>query len=154
MNQQAGKRQELQPDKRQATSDKRRIMNTNHRIIQWLALLALSILNVQPTTVFAQGTAFSYQGRLNDGATPANGIFDLRFTVYDSTNSPGNIIAGPITNSAIGVSNGLFSVTLDFGAVFTGSSYWLLVDVKTNGGEAFRALSPRQPLLPMPYAIM
>ena len=27
----------------------------------------------------AQGTAFTYQGRLNDGAGPATGLYDFRF---------------------------------------------------------------------------
>ena len=35
----------------------------------------------------AQGTAFTYQGRLNDGANPASGIYDLRFTIYDAVNN-------------------------------------------------------------------
>jgi len=34
----------------------------------------------------AQGTAFTYQGRLNDGANPASGIYDLRFAIYDALN--------------------------------------------------------------------
>ena len=130
-------------------------MKMTYRIAQGLALLALSTLNAQLSTVFAQGTAFSYQGRLNDGANPANGIYDLRFTVYDSTNSPGNLIAGPLTNSATGVTNGLFTVTLDFGpGVFTGPERWLELDVRTNGNGAFTTLLPFQPILPMPYSIM
>jgi hypothetical protein len=72
-------------------------------------------------SLFAQGTAFTYQGRLENSSGPANGLYDVRFTIYDSTNNPGTLIAGPLTNSATPVSNGLFTVTLDFGAVvFTG----------------------------------
>jgi hypothetical protein len=70
---------------------------------------------------FAQGTAFTYQGRLNDGANPASGIYDLRFTTYDAVNN-GAAAGGAIANVATAVSNGLFTVTLDFGAgVFTGA---------------------------------
>ena len=105
--------------------------------------------------VLAQGTAFTYQGRLNDGANPAAGNYDLRFTIYDSTNLPGFVVAGPLTNSATAVSNGLFTVTLDFGpGVFTGPARWLEMGVRTNGGAAFAALAPRQSLTPTPYAIM
>ena len=43
--------------------------------------LTLLVLIVTTTMAFAQGTAFTYQGRLNDGGNPANGIYDLRFTV-------------------------------------------------------------------------
>ena len=124
-------------------------------LLPLLSLLSLSTLNPQFTTVFAQGSAFSYQGRLNDHTNPANGIYDLRFTVYDSANTPGNLIAGPMTNAATRVASGLFSVTLDFGAgVFTGRGRWLEVAVRTNGGGAFTALAPRQALLPSPYAVM
>jgi 3-isopropylmalate/(R)-2-methylmalate dehydratase small subunit len=52
------------------------------------------------------------------------------------------------------VTNGLFTVTLDFGAgVFTGASRWLEIGVRTNGGASFTVLSPRQPLTPTPYAL-
>jgi hypothetical protein len=102
-----------------------------------------------------QGTAFTYQGRFNDTGQPANGFYDLQFALFDSPNLPGNIIAGPLTNSATGITNGLFTVTLDFGAgVFTGPARWLELAARTNGGAAFVTLSPRQPLTPAPYAIL
>ena len=86
----------------------------------WLMVLGLlSTFNLQPSTVLAQGTAFTYQGRLNDGGNPANGNYDLRFTIYDSTNIPGVVIAGPLTNSATAVSNGLFTANLDYGPAFS-----------------------------------
>ena len=126
-------------------------MRTNHKIAGWLMLAALFALNYQPSTAFAQGTAFSYQGRLNDGGSPANGIYDLRFTLCDAVTN-GNAI-GALTNTATGVTNGLFMVTLDFGGVFSGSNYWLEIAARTNGGSAFSTLSPRQPITPTPYAI-
>src|SRR5208282_1527627 len=124
---------------------------SNH-IILTFALLALFAGIHQ--AVFAQGTAFSYQGRLNNNGSPATGIYDLRFTIYDAVTN-GNLIAGPLTNSATGVTNGLFTVALDFGSgVFTGPARWLELDVRTNGNGAFTALLPLQPVLPMPFAIM
>jgi hypothetical protein len=36
-------------------------------------------LVIVPVVVRAQGTAFTYQGQLNDNGTPATGIYDLRF---------------------------------------------------------------------------
>ena len=115
-------------------------------------LVLLSTLSLQPSTVFAQGTAFTYQGRLNVSTNPANGSYDLRFTLFP-VNSGGAPAAGPLTNSATGVSNGLFMVTLDFGGVFTGTNYWLEIGVRTNGNGAFTTLSPRQAVTPTPYAI-
>ena len=98
------------------------------------------------------GTAFTYQGRLNDGLTPANGSYELKLTLFD-TNSGGIVVAGPITNSPVTVRNGLFAVQLDFGSVFNGSARWLEIGMRTNGDGAFRSLSPRQLLTPAPSAL-
>jgi hypothetical protein len=116
----------------------------------WLAVAEILIAG----SAWSQGTAFTYQGQLFSGAGLANGSYDLRFEVYDALTA-GNLIAGPETNSATGVSNGMFTVTLDFGSgVFTGSARWLEIGVRANGGGSFTTLSPRQPLTPAPYAIM
>jgi len=123
-------------------------------LITGLTLLTLATLNLKLSTAFAQGTAFSYQGRLNDGGSPATGIYDLRFTIYDAVTS-GSVVAGPNTSSATGVTNGLFTVTLDFGSgVFTGSNRWVEIAARTNGAASFATLAPRQPISPVPYAIM
>ena len=117
------------------------------------ALFLISTFCFQLST-FSQGTAFTYQGRLNSGSDAANGSFDLKFTLFD-TNTTGEPVAGPVTNSATGVINGLFTVTLDFGSVFNGNARWLEIGVRTNGGSSdFTVLSPRQALTPTPYAIM
>jgi microcystin-dependent protein len=118
------------------------------------ALLALSTLNSQLSTARAQGTtAFTYQGRLNTGTNAANGSYDMTFAIYDA-DVGGNLIAGPITNSAVAVSNGLFTVTLDFGSgVFTGTNYWVQMAVSPAGANTFASLVPRQQLTPAPYSI-
>jgi hypothetical protein len=114
--------------------------------------LLLLILSLQPST-FAQGTAFTYQGRLNNGGTPVTGVYDLSFTLYNSLDLPDDVIAGPITNSATGITNGIFTVTLDFGAgIFSGAVRLLEIGVRTNGVGAFVTLSPKQPLTPAPNA--
>lgn len=102
----------------------------------------------------AQGTAFTFEGHLNDGGAPANGIYDIRASLW-SAESGGSMLAGYETNSTVAVSNGLFTVLIDFGAgVFTGTKDWLEIGVRTNGAAAdFSALSPRQQLTPVPYAI-
>jgi hypothetical protein len=116
------------------------------------ALLALSILNSGLATSFAQGTAFTYQGSLNEASNLANGDYDLRFHLYNSATN-GTLVAGPLTNLDVGVSNGLFMVTIDFGDVFDGTTLWLQIGVRTNGATNFIALSPRQELTPTPYAV-
>ena len=115
-----------------------------------LALLTLATL--QFPNVHAQGTAFTYQGQLINSGSPANGSYDLTFTLYPTT-AAGGAIAGPVTNSATAVTNGLFTTTIDFGAVFTGTNYWLEIGVRTNGTGLFTALAPRQAITPAPYAV-
>jgi|GEM_PF-2441706 len=111
-------------------------------------LIAYAACNL---SALAQGTAFTYQGRLNDGANPANGVYDLKLTLFDAVTN-GGIVAGPVTNSSVSVSNGLFTSTVDFGAAFDGNPYWLRLQVRTNGANNFTLLSPRQSLTPTPYA--
>ncbi len=106
--------------------------------------------------VSAQSTAITYQGRLTDNGSPVSGSHDLRFTIYDTATSPGgNQIAGPLFVPAVGVTNGLFTVTLDFGsAAFNGNARWLEIGVRTNGSVAVhQLLLPRQSITATPYAI-
>ena len=104
--------------------------------------------------VRAQGTAFTYQGRLNDGPAPANGLYDFNFSVFAVTNG-GTAFAGPLTHSAVAVSNGLFTTLLDFGGdLFDGPGPVLLeIAVRPSGGGTFTTLSPRQLVTPAPHAI-
>jgi len=111
------------------------------------------LISVLDFSAFAQGTAFTYQGRLNSSGEAASGQYDLSFTLFN-TNSNGTAIAGPVTNSAVVVSNELFTTTVDFGAgVFAGSSNWLELAVSTNGANTFTTLAPRQAVTPVPYAM-
>jgi hypothetical protein len=117
-------------------------------------LLTLIVILTCVHQASAQGTAFNYQGLLSANGAPANGIFDLTFTLYDSTNIPGNVIAGPVTNAGTVVSNGAFTVMLNFGGgVFTGSYCWMDISVSPAGSNTFTELSPRQPLASVPYAV-
>lgn len=115
-------------------------------------LIPLASLALLSFHTFAQGTAFTYQGRLNAGANPANGIYDLRFGIYDLA-SGGAQQGNALTNTAVTVENGLFTATLDFGANFPGAARWLEIGVRTNGSGSFVTLAPRQPITPAPYAI-
>jgi len=112
----------------------------------------LSIINLQ-ISAFAQGAAFTYQGRLNQNGTAVNGSCDLIFGVWTSFTGPSQI-GSTLTNSNVAVSNGLFTVALDFGpGVFIGANRWLEIGARTNGGGAFVTLSPRQPITATPYSI-
>lgn len=129
-------------------------MKLQPHVNQWLARLLASALWVGGWQVVqAQGTAFTYQGRLTDAGNPANGNFDLTFSIHDDP-SAGNQVGDSLTNSPVVVSNGLFTVTLDFGVgVFDGGARWLEIGVATGGNGDFTLLTPRQALTPTPYAI-
>jgi hypothetical protein len=120
-----------------------------------VTILLVSILAVTAAmhTALAQGTAFTYQGRLNDASSPATGSYDLTFSVWNALSGPSQIGA-TVTNLDVSVTNGLFTVTLDFGTeVFTGGDRWLEIGVRTNGAASFTPLDPRQRVTAAPYAI-
>lgn len=115
-------------------------------------LLTIPVL-ASTDNLHAQGTAFTYQGRLNANGNPGNGNYDLTFALFNNASTNTGQVGATLTNLGVGVTNGLFTVMLDFGANFPGTSRWLAIGVRTNGGGAFTALHPLQPLTPTPYAI-
>jgi len=117
-------------------------------------LILLSFLNSQLSSVLAQGTAFTYQGRLNDGTGPANGLYDLQFDLY-SVASGGSPLTAALIADDLTITNGLFTVTLDFsGASFDGGDRWLEIGVRPGASAgAYTNLAPRQQLTSTPYAI-
>src|SRR5215470_521141 len=130
-------------------------MKTNctqsHGLITLLAVLSL-VPGPQLSTSFGQGSAFTYQGKLNDSGGAANGNYDLQFALFDAATN-GNAVAGPVTNSPTVVSNGLFTVILDFGSSpFTGADLWLEIAARATNG-AFTVLSPRQKITATPYSV-
>ena len=126
-------------------------MNIHHpfSLLRVLALL-LSTIGV----VSAQSTAFTYQGQLTDGGTPASGLFDLRFTVHDAP-SGGSLIGGPVDVGDVSVTNGLFTVIVDLGSTpFAGGARWLEIGVRPGASTgAYSILASRQAITATPYAI-
>src|SRR5256886_3159526 len=100
-------------------------------------------------------TAFTYQGRLIDNGSPANGAYDLRFTLHSASTGTNNQLGGTIQIAWVLVTNGLFKEELDFGASpFDGEDRWLEIGVRPGGStNAFTVLDPRQRLSPSPYAL-
>ena len=115
-------------------------------ILLGLILLAAAV------NVSAQTTEFTYQGRLNDGGLAANGNYDLEFRLFD-VNADGAAI-GTIQRLGVTVTNGSFTVGLDFGAQFNGAARFLEIAVKPSGSaNPLTTLNPRQPITSAPYAI-
>jgi hypothetical protein len=115
--------------------------------------LALAAWAVVASPQTPAGTAFTYQGRLSDGGVPANGTYDLRFTLFDA--AAGGAQVGPVvTVDDVAVAGGLFTVPLDFGPAFAGSKRWLEVAVRPGASTGtYTPLGSRQELTPTPNAV-
>ena len=116
---------------------------------------ALALIILCSAAVFAQTTAFNYQGRFTDStvAQPTTGTYDFQFALYD-TASGGTQQGATVTQTGLQVTNGIFTTTLDFGsAVFTGADRYLEIRVKKPSDGSYTTLTPRQLLTSSPYSI-
>jgi hypothetical protein len=114
-------------------------------------VLLLSLLSFG-ATAFAQTTSFTYQGKLSDGATAANGTYQFQFRLYDTASGGSQI--GQTLDLPATVTNGIFAVNLDFGAAsFDGAARFLEISVRQSGGQSYTTLNPRQSVTSTPYAI-
>jgi hypothetical protein len=119
-------------------------------------LLAIAALVLALAPAWAQtplGTALTYQGRLKDAGAPADGSYDLSFTLYDA--AAGGSPVGSDTADDWPVAAGLFTVWLDFGAgAFNGQARWLEIGVRPwDSVGPYTTLTPRQELTPTPYGL-
>src|ERR1700722_11060704 len=113
--------------------------------IKFTYLLVMLALVAGVDQLAAQGPAFTYQGRLNNSGGPASGAYNLKFSLFNP-HTNGLAIAGPVTNNAVEITNGLFSVQVDFGPVAFAGSNWLEIAVEREGAGSFTTLTPRQQL--------
>src|SRR5258708_2165756 len=132
-------------------------MKTKLTVLTLLLASRLNILCAAPL-----GTAFPYQGQLQTNGIAVNQPYDFQFTLYDAATTNGNIVAvaggynNPTNLINVAVSNGLFTVLLDFGPrAFTGNARWVAISATPSpGGGSFPPpLSPLQPLTPSPGAL-
>ena len=124
-------------------------MNTT----KWLLCLGACALGLQLQAA-PMGSAFTYQGRLNSsGGQARDGIYDFRFTLYNAATA-GSVVGVADDVSAVPVTNGLFTVQIDFStSPFVGEVCWLQLQVNTNAAVPLITLNPRQRLTPTPQAI-
>ena len=121
-------------------------------------LVALSFVALGLRPAHALGTAFTYQGRLDDGGSPANGLHDLVFRLYDAAVA-GAQIGSTVCVDNVSVTDGVFTVELDFGQQFatTGERH-LEIEVRSDtglpcgDGTGFVVLSPSQHVTAAPMA--
>ncbi len=122
-------------------------------ILQYIKLLIISLLvcGACIATAFGQTTSFTYQGKLTDSSVAANGTYQMQFGLYDGTNLQ---IGSTITNASVQVVNGIFTVTLDFGAgAFPGASRFLQIAVFSTATNQYVPLTPKQAMTSAPYSV-
>lgn len=143
----------------------------NHKTIFTLTMALIAILGLGVLQATSQtehpaeddrrtpnttiGTAFTYQGQLSDGGSPANGSYDFQFELWTANNDSSGERVGSILPKTIEVEDGAFSESLDFGEnVFINDQRFLAIRVKpaSSSGE-YVTLEPFQELAPVPYAI-
>ena len=56
-------------------------MNIIKSVVWFMGLLVLFNVQAQTST-----SAFNYQGELLDNGSPANGLYDINFTAFDTNN--------------------------------------------------------------------
>ncbi len=103
-------------------------------------------------------TAFTYQGQLKSDGSPANGLHDLRFRLFDAQ-AAGAQVGLTVCLDGVDIVNGLFTVSLDFGAQFNGDARFLEIEVRADGtpgncaAGVYAPLASRQELRGTPYAL-
>jgi hypothetical protein len=108
--------------------------------------------------------AFTYQGRLEDGGQPANGVYDFQVDLYDDPiPGKGSWLASctDVRNMSLQdqyVEDGIFHFYLVCGNwngdFFTGGMRWLRIQAKRDDQLTYTDLTTtrRQPISPAPYA--
>lgn len=118
-------------------------------------LQSFSVVLIFVSPIFAQTSAFTYQGKLTDNGTPPTGSYDMQFQLFDAL-SGGNAVGGVQNLPGVSVASGIFTVQLDFGAAAfnSGADRWLEIAVRQTGNpNPHTILSPRQPISSSPFSI-
>lgn len=118
------------------------------------AIVAGALLATAAQAQTALTGAVTYQGRLDSAGVPANGTFDFIFRLFDAATIGGQV-GSTLTVNDLQVTNGLFTVQLNFGfAAYDGDARWVDVQVRPGASAgAYTLLTPRQSLTAAPFAL-
>lgn len=133
-------------------------MNRRNSSLFMMALSAVILSGAGHVQAAGLGTSFTYQGRLTEDGSGANGTYDLRFSLFDQP------VAGAQQGPTLCLDNivatgGVFTVHLDFGSQFNGQERFLQIEVRADSGldcanaDGFIPLDPRQALTAAPNAL-
>lgn len=117
-------------------------------IVVTVSVLAQESRTLTPETQNAD--SMTYQGRLMNGGSPANGTYDFLFQV---TNSSGTLVQS-VEALGVPVNNGIFTarIQLNISTFATGGGAFLTVGVRQLPTDAYVPLAPSQPIAATPIA--
>jgi hypothetical protein len=126
------------------------------KLIRFIGLI-VAVASI--TASHAQTSVFTYQGKLDDASAAATGTYQMQFALFPAA-SGGSQIGSTITFDgsslpAVQVTDGIFTVQLDFGtSPFTsGADRYLEISVKHAADPGYATLAPRQQLTSSPFSI-
>jgi hypothetical protein len=125
--------------------------------VMYILMIGVLLAVIKISQAEPMGTACTYQGRLQDGDSPADGEYDLEFKLYTDPVS-GYQVGVTVNKENEPVSAGLFTVQLDLAGsdpnAINGEARWLQIGVRPgDSSNAFTTLNPRQELTPTIYSI-
>lgn len=132
-------------------------MNKANKRLSSAACAVILAMTISAANAADIGTAFTFQGTLENGSGAVTGDYDFRFRLYDALTGGGQV--GPSRvhdgnfNPVVTVENGLFKVVLDFGQVFGEKALWLEIDMRPDNVGSYTTLIPRLELTPAPHAL-
>ncbi len=127
------------------------------KLTRFIAGLVVALTSVAASQ--AQTSVFTYQGKLDDAATAATGTYQMQFALFPGAGTGSQI--GPTLTfdgsslPAVQVTNGIFTVQLDFGSspFDSGADRFIEISVKHAADPSYTTLAPRQQLTSSPYSI-
>lgn len=125
---------------------------STRRMLCALPVFVLTASAVVPAEPLS--TAFVYQGQIRRQGIPFTGDLDMLVRLFDAPED-GSQKADALSFADAAIVNGLFTLSLDFGAnVLTGENRYLEFAVKPAGSpEAYTVLAPRQRIVAAPFSL-
>ncbi len=117
--------------------------------------VALALAGPAAAQPFPLNGNWTFQGRLTDAGSPANGLYDIQLQIFNAP-AGGGLIGASFHNN-VQVTAGLFTIpdaNAGFLGNFQGDRRWVEIQVRPGASVgAFTILTPRQELTASPYAI-
>jgi hypothetical protein len=122
---------------------------------RFLTLVLPGLLALQMSREASAQTSpkITYQGRLVDQGSPANGSYDFEVKLFEDSAGMSQVGITVLVND-VAVVNGLFMLQLDFDYLWPGYTHYLQISVR-KGDEAgsYTPLLPRQEVAAAPQAL-